>query len=196
MAQQATQLFLPGQPLLCVVGLLRRGEPLARMLGERLRPLLGLAELPVIPLRVKRYVDDLSLLHRDTLLEENPALPSLKLAGTLLLLVDDVLYGGHSLLRSCAYLNRLDADAIRTAVLVDHCVSSQPVHADICEVRLQIALGDIIDCHVPPYEAEFCIELRCRRGFADWLSRSDAGETTGRPAAPPPPEFPAPRTGG
>ncbi|SFB32703.1 phosphoribosyltransferase [Azotobacter beijerinckii] len=161
MAQQASQLFLPGRPL-HVVGLLRRGEPLARMLAERLRPLLGLTELPVIPLRVKRYADDLSLLHRDTLLEENQALSGLELAGTPLLLVDDVLYGGHSLLRSCAYLSRLGADEIRTAVLVDRCVSSQPVHADVCGVRLQIVPGDIIDCCVPPYEAEFRIEL-CRR---------------------------------
>jgi len=73
-----------------------------------------------------------------------------------------VLYGGHSLLRSCAYLSRLGADEIRTAVLVDRCVSSQPVHADVCGVRLQIVPGDIIDCCVPPYEAEFRIEL-CRR---------------------------------
>ncbi|MFC0665895.1 phosphoribosyltransferase family protein [Azotobacter chroococcum] len=161
MTQQAARLFQPGRPLY-VVGLLRRGEPLARMLAERLQPLLGLAELPVIPLRVKRYADDLSLLHPATLLEENPVLAGLELAGATLLLVDDVLYGGHSLLRSCAYLSRLGAGEIRTAVLVDRCVSSQPVHADVCGVRLQIAPGDIIDCQVPPYEAEFCIEL-CRR---------------------------------
>ncbi|TBW09198.1 phosphoribosyltransferase [Azotobacter chroococcum] len=161
MTQQAARLFQPGRPL-HVVGLLRRGEPLARMLAERLQPLLGVAELPVIPLRVKRYADDLSLLHPATLLEENPALAGLELAGATLLLVDDVLYGGHSLLRSCAYLSRLGAGEIRTAVLVDRCVSSQPVHADVCGVRLQIAPGDIIDCQVPPYEAEFCIELRRR----------------------------------
>lgn len=162
MAQQAAQLFQPGRPLR-VVGLLRRGEPLARMLADRLQPLLGLSELSITPLRVKRYADDLSLLHRETLLEENPTLAGLELAGTPLLLVDDVRYGGHSLLRSCAYLSRLGADEIRTAVLVDRCASRQPVHADVCGVRLQIAPGDIIDCHVPPYETEFCIELR-RRG--------------------------------
>lgn len=94
---------------------MRRGEPLARMLAERLQALLG-----------------------------------------------DVLYGGYSLLRSCAYLSQLGVDEIRTAVLVDRCVSSQPVHADVCGVRLQIAPGNIIDCRVPPYETEFCIELRRR----------------------------------
>jgi len=161
MAQQAARL-LPFGRAVHMVGLLRRGEPLARMLAERLKPLLGLAELPVVPLRVKRYSDDLALLHRETLLEENPALSAMELSGTPLLLVDDVLYEGHSLLRSCAYLASLGADEIRTAVLVDRCVGRQPVHADIRGLRLQIAPGDIIDCHVPPYETEFRIEL-CRR---------------------------------
>ncbi|MDP3813788.1 phosphoribosyltransferase family protein [Pseudomonas sp.] len=161
MACQAAALLPPGPSAL--VGILRRGEPLARMLQLQLARLSGQAELPLYGLKVKRYADDLSLLHAHTALTENPELAKLDLAGTSLLVVDDVLYHGHSLLRTCAYLASLGAQRVRTAVLVDRCVSQQPVHADIVGVRLQIAPGDIIECNVPPYEQDFRIEV-VRRG--------------------------------
>ncbi|SFP26145.1 phosphoribosyltransferase family protein [Pseudomonas borbori] len=157
MALQAAVLLPPGQSAL--VGILRRGEPLARLLQRQLAQLSGQAELPLYALKVKRYADDLRLLHAQTALTESPELAALDLSGTTLLVVDDVLYEGHSLLRTCAYLARLGAQRVRTAVLVDRCVCTQPVHADIVGVRLQIAPGDIIECNVPPYEPAFRIEV-------------------------------------
>lgn len=157
MAHQAAALLPPGQSAL--VGILRRGEPLARLLQQQLAQLTGQAELPLYALKVKRYADDLSLLHAQTALTENPELAKLDMANTNLLVIDDVLYHGHSLLRTCAYLSGLGAQCVRTAVLVDRCVSQQPVHADIVGVRLQIAPGDIIECNVPPYEPDFRIEV-------------------------------------
>nr|WP_298163794.1 phosphoribosyltransferase family protein [uncultured Pseudomonas sp.] len=157
MARQAATLLPLGQSAL--VGILRRGEPLARMLQQRLAQLTGQAELPLFALKVKRYADDLSLLHAQTALTENPELAKLDMANTSLLVIDDVLYHGHSLLRTCAYLSSLGAQHVRTAVLVDRCVSQQPVHADIVGVRLQIAPDDIIECNVPPYEPDFRIEV-------------------------------------
>jgi pyrimidine operon attenuation protein/uracil phosphoribosyltransferase len=115
--------------------------------------------LPLHALKVKRYADDLSLLHAQTALTESAELAALDLSSTTLLAIDDVLYEGHSLLRTCAYLSRLGAQRVRAAVLVDRCVCTQPVHADIVGVRLQIAPGDIIECNVPPYEQAFRIEV-------------------------------------
>ncbi|MDO9623803.1 MAG: phosphoribosyltransferase family protein [Pseudomonas sp.] len=156
MARQAAALLPPQSAL---VGILRRGEPLARLLQQQLAQLTGQAALPLYGLKVKRYADDLSLLHTQTALTESPELAALDLSTTTLLVVDDVLYEGHSLLRTCAYLSRLGAQRVRTAVLVDRCVCTQPVHADIVGVRLQIAPGDIIECNVPPYEQAFRIEV-------------------------------------
>lgn len=160
MAQQAAALLLPGRGVL--VGVLRRGEPLARMLQQRLARLTGQAELPLYTLKVKRYADDLSLLHAETALVENPELATLDFSTATLLVVDDVLYEGHSLMRTCAYLARLGAVEVRTAVLVDRCVCKQPIRADIVGVRLQVAAGDIVECNVPPYEEELRIDV-CRR---------------------------------
>jgi pyrimidine operon attenuation protein/uracil phosphoribosyltransferase len=163
MARQAVALLPPGRGAL--VGILRRGEPLARLLQQRMAQLTGQPLVPLYSLKVKRYADDLSLLHADTQLSESPQLAALDLRNTPLLVVDDVLYEGHSLLRTCAYLAQLGAQEVRTAVLVDRHVCQQPIHADIIGVRLQIAPSDIIECNVPPYEEQLKVDL-VRRGFS------------------------------
>ncbi len=157
MARQVAALF-DARHEVALVGILRRGVPLA----ERLRQALverGLPHWPLYPLHLKRYADDLSLLHAETALTENPDLAALDLARTRLLLVDDVLYEGHSLLRASAWLAQLGAAEVRTAVLVDRGVNRQPVRTDITGLRLQVAPTDIIECNVPPYEEAFCIEV-------------------------------------
>ena len=45
------------------------------------------------------------------------------------------------------------------AVLADRCVAQLPIRANIVGMKLQIAAGDVVECNVPPYEAEFKIEL-------------------------------------
>ncbi|HEY8331165.1 MAG TPA: phosphoribosyltransferase family protein [Pseudomonas sp.] len=158
MARQAAALFV-GRREVVLVGILRRGEPLAQRMQSALVEHCGLPRWPLYPLHLKRYADDLSLLHAETALTENPELAALDLSRTSVLLVDDVLYEGHSLLRASAWLAQLGAMETRTAVLVDRCVSRQPVRADITGLRLQVAPTDIIECNVPPYEREFGIEV-------------------------------------
>lgn len=157
MARQAAALFDVRHDV-ALVGILRRGLPLAEHLQQALIE-RGLPRWPLYPLQLKRYADDLSLLHPETALTENPELAELDLARTRVLLVDDVLYEGHSLLRASAWLARLGAVEVRTAVLVDRRVSRQPVRADITGLHLQVAPTDIIECNVPPYEGELCIEV-------------------------------------
>lgn len=158
MAHRAMALLRADKPL-ALIGILRRGEPLARMLQSRMAILRGDTGIPLYPLKVKRYADNLELLHAETALEENPALAGLDLKNTTLLVVDDVLYQGHSLLRTCAWLAHLGAQEVRTAVLVDRCVGTQPVHADITGIRLQVAASDVIECNVPPYETDFRVDV-------------------------------------
>ncbi|HQS59367.1 MAG: phosphoribosyltransferase [Gallionellales bacterium 35-53-114] len=158
MAQQLAGL-LAGKQRIMVVGILRRGAPLAEMLHARLSRHTNLANLPLLNLQIKRYADDLKLLHPETKLTENPEHIALDLSGVTVVVVDDVMYRGHSMLRAVEYLARKQADEIRTVVLVDRGVSRMPVRSDIAGVRLDVAPTDIIECNVPPYEAEFKIEL-------------------------------------
>lgn len=157
MAGQVAAGLRPGQPLV-VIGILRRGAPLADRLTERLVQRHGVAPPLRLDLSVKRYADDLTLLYPETRLDESAQLAELDLTDHHLLVVDDVLYTGHSLLKVVAYLARKHPAQIRVATLVDRCVASLPVHADVVGARLQVAPGAIIECQVPPYEPVFQIE--------------------------------------
>lgn len=141
-----------------LIGVLRRGAPLADRLTERLVREHGLPRPLRLDLSVKRYADDLTLLYPETRLEENAAHAELNLTGHHLMVVDDVLYQGYSILKVLPYLASKHPAEIRAATLVDRCVARLPVHADVVGVRLQVAPPDIIECHVPPYEPEFQIQ--------------------------------------
>lgn len=158
MAREAANL-LNGGELPVIVGILRRGAPLADRLAELMTVRYGVLAPRRLDLKVKRYADDLTLLHPDTQLIEDDSLAGLALEGRTLLVVDDVLYTGHSLLRVVEYLVRRRPAQMRVAVLVDRGATRLPVHADVVGVRLDIAPTDIVECNVPPYEPEFRIEL-------------------------------------
>lgn len=145
------------QPL-WLVGVIRRGAPLAEMMAERLRKLAPELSIKRLDLKVKRYSDDLQLLHPDTDLQA-PSLDPEALRGQQVVVVDDVLYQGHSLARVLDFLRANHADPIRTAVLVDRRVARMPLRADIAGLVLQLAPDDVVECRVPPYEPVFEIDL-------------------------------------
>ena len=67
-AQAATFLAGAADPLL--LGILRRGMPLAEMLHTRVKSKNG-HDVPCFGLRLKRYADDLTLLHPEAELTED-----------------------------------------------------------------------------------------------------------------------------
>jgi pyrimidine operon attenuation protein/uracil phosphoribosyltransferase len=158
MAWQAAG-FFSGKEHLMIVGILRRGAPLAEMLHARLVRDFKLAKIGIMNLQIKRYADDLTLLHPETKLTENHKYADLDLSKTSVLVVDDVMYRGHSMLRAVEYLARKQAAEIRTAVLVDRGANKLPVRVDITGIRLDVAPPDIVECNVPPFETEFKIDL-------------------------------------
>ncbi|TCV84131.1 bifunctional pyr operon transcriptional regulator/uracil phosphoribosyltransferase PyrR [Sulfurirhabdus autotrophica] len=151
--------FLTGFENIMIVGILRRGAPLADMLHDRLKQHFNLPNMSRMNLQIKRYADDLTLLHPDTKLTESAEQTSMDLTGVTVLVVDDVMYRGHSMLRAVEYLAGKQPAEIRTVVLVDRGVAKLPVRTDIVGVRLDVAPPDIIECNVPPYETEFRIDL-------------------------------------
>lgn len=158
MARQAAGL-LTGRTQVVIVGILRRGAPLADRLHARLAQDYGLTGCTRLDLQIKRYADDLTLLYPETQLTENPTHAAISLAGCTVLVVDDVMYQGHSLLRAVLYLAGKQPAEIRTVVLVDRGAARLPVRTDIVGVRLDVAPSDIIECNVPPYEDSFRIDL-------------------------------------
>lgn len=150
--------LMTGRSRLAIIGILRRGAPLAERLTAALAGRLAAPPLR-LDLAIKRYADDLTLLYPETRLTEQAGHADLDLAGYTLVVVDDVLYTGHSLLRAVGYLGAKRPAEIRVVTLVDRGVACLPLHADAVGVRLDVAPPDIIECNVPPYEPEFKIEL-------------------------------------
>ncbi|MDP3125132.1 MAG: phosphoribosyltransferase family protein, partial [Thiobacillus sp.] len=86
MARQAAGL-MTGRTQVAIVGILRRGAPLADRLHASLLRDYRLADCVRLDLQIKRYADDLTLLHPETRLTENPAHATLDLAGYTVLVV-------------------------------------------------------------------------------------------------------------
>lgn len=160
MARQLLPL-LPEAGGVVLLGVLRRGAPLADRLQHRLE-LLGVAQLWRHDLRVERYADDLTLLHPQTALSEADGAPALE--GRAVVVVDDVLYQGHSLLRVLGHVVAQRPAIVRSAVLVDRGTARMPVRADVAGLRIDAAPCDVVECRVPPYEADFAVDLLIRRG--------------------------------
>lgn len=158
MAQQAAGLLRGPKPV-AVVGVLRRGAPLADLLTRYMVERHGLTKPLRLDLSVKRYADDLTLLFPETRFTEQREHAALDLHDHALLVVDDVLYTGHSALRVVEWLSRKRPAAIRFAVLADRRVNTLPLRADVVGLRLEVAPNDIIECHVPPYEPDFSVQL-------------------------------------
>ncbi|MCK6388646.1 phosphoribosyltransferase domain-containing protein [Zoogloea sp.] len=158
MARHASGL-LAGRSPVAVIGILRRGAPLADRLTELMVRRFGMEPPLRLDLSVKRYADDLTLLYPETRLTENSSHGALDLKGYTLLVVDDVLYSGHSLLKVVDYLAQKGPAEIRVAMLVDRGATRLPVKADVLGLRLDVAPPDVVECNVPPYEPEFKIEL-------------------------------------
>lgn len=150
---------LHGAAAVTLVGVRRRGAPLADALLERLGPLLPGVDIARLDLHIKRYADDLTLLHPQTQLTEAPEQASIDLGGRVVVVIDDVLYQGFSLNKALQYLLTKGGQTILTAVLVDRVCATLPIHADVAGLKLQAAPNHIVECHVPPFEASFQIVL-------------------------------------
>lgn len=140
-----------------LLGIRRRGVPLAERLAQRLKQDHG-RNVPVGEVTVKRYADDLSLLHRHPQLTDE-GLPDWDGA---FVLVDDVLFTGRSLLRVLEWLKRIDPQQVCAAVLCARDAQEVPIRADFVGMQFDIGPGGVIDVHIPPYEQELAVWLSIR----------------------------------
>lgn len=149
---------------LVVVGIVRRGVPLAEALAARLED-AGVDVVAVQQLELKRYSDELDVLHEQPELNE-PDEP-LDLDGRRVLLVDDVLYTGRTFGRALAYVTEARAREVRCAALCVRRGAELPIQPDVVGVRCDIGAGGIVDVRIPPYEDRLAIDVRKKDVEAD-----------------------------
>ncbi len=131
---------------LALVGIQRRGVPLAHRIAEAIAEHEG-AELSVGALDITFYRDDLSLVAQQPLVKGTD-LP-FDLNGATIVLVDDVLYTGRTIRAAMdALVDFGRPQAIRLAVLIDRGHRELPIRADHVGKNVPTSREEIVRVHL------------------------------------------------
>lgn len=143
----------------CLVGIRRRGEPLARIIAQRIAQIEG-DGVPVGVLDITLYRDDLSPAGESDTPTLNKTDVPFPIAGKKIVLVDDVLYTGRTARAAIDALFALGRPAqIQLAILVDRGHRELPIRADFVGKNLPTARSEIVAVKVPPVDGETAVEI-------------------------------------
>ena len=140
---------------LCLVGICRRGVPLARQLAANIAAIEG-EEVPVGELDVTRYRDDLTIRPIGGV---GPALP-FSIEGQNVVLVDDVLFTGRTVRAAIEGLMAMGRPAsVQLAVLVDRGHRELPIRGDYIGKNVPTSHTERIRVQIPPFDGDTRVEL-------------------------------------
>jgi len=148
----------PNLTQLSLLGIVTRGMPLAQRLAATLEELEGV-RLPVIPLDVRAYRDDLPRAAAAPL----PLLPPNAVDGRPILLVDDVLFNGRTVRAAIdAVIAAGRPTQIQLAVLVDRGHRELPIRADFVGKNVPTKPSDDVRVHLTEVDGRDEVELISR----------------------------------
>ena len=146
-----------GTDALVLVGIQRRGVPLAQRLAAAIRENEG-AEIPVGALDITFYRDDLSLVAQQPIVK-GTEIP-FDLNGTTIVLVDDVLYTGRTIRAAMdALIDYGRPQAIRLAVLVDRGHRELPIRADHVGKNVPTSREEIVRVTLEEIDGDDAVEI-------------------------------------
>ena len=135
-----------------LVGVRRRGEPLARMLSEAIERVEG-TKVPVGMLDIAFYRDDLTPATRDPRLNRTDI--PFDVEDRTVVLVDDVLYTGRTVRAAMdALMDVGRARRIQLAVLIDRGHRELPIRADFVGKNIPTATSEFIRVSVEGIDSE------------------------------------------
>jgi len=135
-----------GVEKVALVGIRRRGVPLAQRLARKLQEFEGL-EVPVGTLDITLYRDDLSEL--DSVPQVHKSEVPFRLPGRVVVMVDDVLYTGRTARAGLdALLDIGRPSAIQLAVLVDRGHRELPIRADYVGKNVPTSRHEVVEVHL------------------------------------------------
>jgi pyrimidine operon attenuation protein/uracil phosphoribosyltransferase len=142
---------------LVLVGIQRRGVPLAGRIAEAIREHEG-ATIPVGALDITFYRDDLSLVAQQPVVKGTD-LP-FDLNGSTVVLVDDVLYTGRTIRAAMdALVDFGRPQAIRLAVLVDRGHRELPIRADHVGKNVPTSREEVVKVHIAEIDDEDGVDI-------------------------------------
>ena len=146
-----------GTDRLLLVGIQRRGVPLARRLASAIAENEG-AQVPVGALDITFYRDDLSLVAQQPVVK-GTELP-FGIDVRTVVLVDDVLYTGRTIRAAMdALVDFGRPQAIRLAVLVDRGHRELPIRADHVGKNVPTSREEIVRVHLEETDGEDGVEI-------------------------------------
>ena len=149
-----------GTQALALVGIQRRGVPLARRLADSIAENEGI-RLPVGALDITFYRDDLSLVAQQPLVKGTD-LP-FDLNEMTVVLVDDVLYTGRTIRAAMdALMDFGRPRAIRLAVLVDRGHRELPIRADHVGKNVPTSRDEVVKVMVDEIDGEDSVLIERR----------------------------------
>ena len=143
---------------LALVGIRRRGVPLAQRIAEQIKKIEGV-EIPIGILDITLYRDDISTLaHQPVLHRTEIPFP---LGGRKIVLVDDVLYTGRTVRAALdALVDMGRPEFIQLAVLVDRGHRELPIRADYVGKNVPTAKREMVSVMVKGIDQDDCVLIR------------------------------------
>jgi pyrimidine operon attenuation protein/uracil phosphoribosyltransferase len=146
---------------LALVGVRTRGVHIARRLARALREITG-QDIPTGALDITLYRDDLDFKPPRPL--EDTSIPEGGIDGTLVVLVDDVLYTGRSVRSALDALRDIGRPrAVQLAVLVDRGHRELPIRADFVGKNVPTGRADDVRVLVAELDGEDAVVVEGAR---------------------------------
>ena len=142
---------------LTLVGIQRRGVPLAALIAENIRKFSDLkTELATVDITYFR--DDMDHSKMDP--EARVQTPPCSLQDQTVILVDDVIYTGRTVRAAMDAISSWGRPAcIQLAVLIDRGHRELPLRGDYIGKNVPTAKSERIEVHIPPIDQGFDVEL-------------------------------------
>lgn len=149
-----------GTENLVLLGIRRRGVPLARMIQENILRIEGV-EVPCGELDIRFYRDDLSPENLDPV--TRPIALPFDVNGKRIVLVDDVIYTGRTARAAIEAVFAMGRPAImQLAVLIDRGHRELPVRADYVGKNIPTSRSELVEVRLPEFDGETGVYLMDR----------------------------------
>lgn len=141
---------------ICIVGIMRRGAPLADILAKKISS-LGV-EAKIGYLDITLYRDDLSDVDIQPKLNDTKI--DFDVTGKTVVMVDDVLYTGRTARAAMDAIINLGRPAkIQFAALVDRGHRELPIVADYVGKNVPTSRSEVIVVNIPPFDSDVSVAI-------------------------------------